>query len=164
MAVSRMLLLRILELSIHVQQEHILTQRQGRWVIINIYLIFLRIPPKQNGTKEYSVFLYPQGNTIAEKHFNEFVAEFISGELASHVIGIHWEEFAEYMSETFKNKYFFYLGMMVIVHDADFAAAMKEHFHSDEAHVHYLNGEEWSERPFITRSAEHLVRPLGRVL
>lgn len=59
---------------------------------------------------------------------------------------------------------FRYLEMMVIVHDADFAAAMKEHFHSDEAHVHYLNGEEWSERPFITRSAEHLMRPLGRVL
>lgn len=64
---------------------------------------------KQDGIKEYSIFLYPQENTIAEKHFDEFVTEFISGDLASHVVRIHWEECAEYMSETFKNKYFFYL-------------------------------------------------------
>lgn len=64
---------------------------------------------KQNGEHEYSVFLYPMANSVAEKHFAEFKAEYVSGTYANHIIGIHWEDCIKYMSARFKDKFFFYV-------------------------------------------------------
>lgn len=64
---------------------------------------------KANGNQEYSVFLYPAANNITEKHFTEFRKKFISGPFENHVIGIHWEDNIEFMSDIFREKFFFYV-------------------------------------------------------
>lgn len=64
---------------------------------------------KTQGSSEYSIFLYPKANTLAEEHFVEFKNTYISGAYSDHVIGIHWEDCDKFMSSFFKDKFFFYI-------------------------------------------------------
>lgn len=55
---------------------------------------------------DYVVFLYPKANTIAEYQFRHFKEEFISKEMTSHVLGVHWEDLTASMSQRFREKFF----------------------------------------------------------
>lgn len=64
---------------------------------------------RENGKNEFSIFVFPSRNTTCEKHFDQFKKEFISGQLADHVVAIHWEDCVRYMSHQFKEKFFYYV-------------------------------------------------------
>lgn len=63
----------------------------------------------ENGSNEYSVFIFPKANKATVKQFNEFKQQYISDEMSSHVLCLYWEELVDYMSEKFRNKFFFYV-------------------------------------------------------
>ena len=63
---------------------------------------------KANWKDDYVVFLFPRENTIAQKHFDAFYSEFVSVEYRNHVICVYWEDLTEFMSDRFRNKFFFY--------------------------------------------------------
>lgn len=59
-----------------------------------------------NSENDYFVCLYPEENTIAESHFVHFKDEYISPNMASHVLKVHWEDLGTRMSKPFKEKFF----------------------------------------------------------
>jgi hypothetical protein len=67
----------------------------------------LRITNK-NWEKEYAIFLFPEENHIARQQFESFKNEYIKDEFKNHVKGIFWEQMTDFMSEEFREKYFFY--------------------------------------------------------
>lgn len=62
----------------------------------------LRIKSKN----DYFVCLYPKDNTIAESHFVHFKDEYISPNMTSHVLKVHWEDLGKRMRKPFKEKFF----------------------------------------------------------
>ena len=62
---------------------------------------------KSNWRDEYVIFLFPEENVAAKKHFDAFVEEFIDSAYKSHIIEAHWEDMKP-MSDRFRDKFFFY--------------------------------------------------------
>lgn len=62
---------------------------------------------KSNWKNEYIIFLFPEENKAAKKHFDDFVEEFINPAYKSHIIEAHWEDMTP-MSDRFRDKFFFY--------------------------------------------------------
>jgi len=69
------------------------------------YQLFRNILRVKN-ENDYVVFLYPKANTIADYQFIHFKEEFISKEMSSHVLGVHWEDLTASMNRRFREKYF----------------------------------------------------------
>ena len=57
---------------------------------------------------DYAICLYPKANTITDSQSENFKNEFISVEMSSHVLNVHWEDLKEHMNELFKEKFFEY--------------------------------------------------------
>lgn len=72
------------------------------------YQLFRNVLDIKNPT-DYVVFLFPRENSIAKYQFEDFRDNYLSEEGHEHVKGVYWEDLAEFMSENFRNKFFFYL-------------------------------------------------------
>ena len=63
---------------------------------------------KDNWENEYMIFLFPKENHIAKRQFVSFKEKYIKDEFKNHVKGIFWEQMTDFMSEKFREKFFFY--------------------------------------------------------
>lgn len=63
---------------------------------------------KEHWQNEYVIFLFPRENVIAQMHFEAFLHNYVSKEFYNHVISVHWEDLTEFMSDRFRDKFFFY--------------------------------------------------------
>ena len=63
---------------------------------------------KNNSENEYVVFLFPKMNKAAKAHFERFKAEYIDPAFDEHIKEVFWEDLTEYMSNKFRQKFFFY--------------------------------------------------------
>lgn len=61
-----------------------------------------------NWENEYVVFLFPKMNKAAKTHFENFKAEYIIPAYDEHIKEVFWEDLTEYMSNKFRQKFFFY--------------------------------------------------------
>lgn len=63
---------------------------------------------KTNEKNAYVVFLFPKENKAAVDHYNAFFEKFINPQFKGQVKCVYWEDLTKYMSERFRNKFFFY--------------------------------------------------------
>ncbi|MBR5735833.1 MAG: hypothetical protein IKX60_03455 [Bacteroidales bacterium] len=63
-----------------------------------------------NWENEYVVFLFPKMNKAAKAHFERFKVEYINPAFDEHIKEVFWEDLTdtEYMSNKFRQKFFFY--------------------------------------------------------
>lgn len=61
-----------------------------------------------NWQNEYVIFLFPRENCSTLNHYNAFVNEFLDKDYLCHVKSVFWENLIDFMSDRFREKFFFY--------------------------------------------------------
>lgn len=72
------------------------------------YQLFRNVLQIQKET-DFVVFLFPKENSIAKKEFEDFRDTYLSEKGKNNVKGVFWEDLTDFMSSTFKEKFFFYI-------------------------------------------------------
>ena len=70
------------------------------------YYQLFRNALRVNSENDYVICLYPEANTITESQFDNFKGKYISAEMSSHVLKVHWEDLTNHMNERFRKKFF----------------------------------------------------------
>ena len=85
-----------------------LTQMRKYDQLFRNYQLFRNVLQIREKT-DFVVFLFPKENSIAKKEFEDFRDTYLSEEGKNNVKGVFWEDLTDFMSSTFKEKFFFYI-------------------------------------------------------
>lgn len=58
---------------------------------------------------DYVVFIFPKRNTTVLSQFENFCTNYLSQEGLLHIKSVFWEDLKDYMSDSFRKKFFFYI-------------------------------------------------------